>query len=417
MKLLLISADFPPVMSGEASHAYSLALNLARRGADVHVLTSRINGVVTHPDFKVHPVMRSWSWLALPYFSIFLNRCAPDAIILVFLAEMYDHHPMMTFAATISKRICSSVQFVTQFESVGAAIGNKSVWTRLIRKGIADWVTGSGTDYNNGTLLRDSDRVIVLSDNHATKLAELSSQIHQKCVLIPPPPTVTICPDDEGLARVRGRTALRVNEDEFLIAYYGYVYPGKGVETLLRAFETITRRRSNARVVIIGGFLEHMGGEFSSASKQYTEEMQRLPQLLGIADRVIWAGPCPPEGEEGSRYLRAADICVLPFDDGVYLNKSSFAVAAAHKLPIITTQGSRLEKPFVHGENVFLCEPKDPQKLSDAIELLMASPGLRERLRDGVQTLASEWFSWERAVDRVVASLDSRMELIYQHSL
>lgn len=137
MKLLLISADFPPVKSGEASHAYSLALNLARRGVDVHILTSAIKGVVNHPSFKVYPVMRNWSWATLPVFVSFLKRCAPDGIILIFLGEMYDHHPMMTFAPTIAKTVCSSIPFVTQFESVGVAVAKTPAWTRLIRKGIA----------------------------------------------------------------------------------------------------------------------------------------------------------------------------------------------------------------------------------------------------------------------------------------
>ena len=42
-------------------------------------------------------------------------------------------------------------------------------------------------------------------------------------------------------------------------------------------------------------------------------------------------------------YLCAADICVLPFNVGVRLNNSSFAAAAAHGLPIVTTRGEMLE--------------------------------------------------------------------------
>src|SRR5262245_2597384 len=266
MKLLLISADFPPVKSGEASHAYALGLNLARRGIDVHILTSAIKGVVNHPSFKVYPVMRRWSWTSLPVFVSFLKRCAPDGIILIFLGEMYDHHPMMTFAPTIAKTICSSIPFVTQFESVGVAVAKTPAWTRLIRKGIARWVTGRGTDYNNGTLLRDSDRVIALSDHHTMKLTQLFSHLDQKCVLIPPPPTITVCPNQGGEARARGRAALEVRDEEFLLVYYGYVYPGKGIETLLHAFRTIANRQPNARLAIIGGFLEHEGGDFSAES-------------------------------------------------------------------------------------------------------------------------------------------------------
>jgi hypothetical protein len=77
MKLLLISADFPPVKSGEVSHAYSLAINLVYRGVEVRILTSAIKGVVSHPTFKVYPLMRRWSWLNLPYFASFVNAAPP----------------------------------------------------------------------------------------------------------------------------------------------------------------------------------------------------------------------------------------------------------------------------------------------------------------------------------------------------
>jgi polysaccharide biosynthesis protein PslF len=309
---------------------------------------------------------------------------------------------MMTFSPTIAKTICSSTPFITQFESVGVAVAKTSAWTRLIRKGIARWVTGPGTDYNNGTLLRDSDGVIALSDHHTMKLEELFSHIHQKCVLIPPPPTITVCPNHRGEARVRGRTALELRDEEFLLVYYGYVYPGKGIETLLHAFQTVLRRKPKVRLALVGGVLEHMGGEFSGRSKSYADEIQRLPRVLGIADQVKFTGVCPPENEQGSLYLRAADLCVLPFDDGVYLNKSSFAAAAAHGLPIVTTRGPILENPFLHEENVFLCPPKDPDALANAIQMLIDSPDLRKRLETGVRSLTEEWFSWERATDRVI---------------
>lgn len=402
MKLLLISADFPPIRSGEASHAFSLGLNLARRGIDVHILTSTIEGVVTHPSLTVHPVMRSWSWMTLPYFAFFLKRCAPDGVLLLFLGNMYNDHPMMTFAPTISKIACPSMPFVTQFENCGICVWKTSFWTRLLRKGLARWVTGPGTDYNYGTLLRDSDRVVVLSDMHKMTLTQHFSQLYQKCVLIPPPPTITVCPDNGGRARVRGRAALGIGEDEFLLVYYGYMYPGKGIETLLQAFQTVAHRQSNARLAIVGDFLEYASGYASANSKIYTKEIQSLPHLLGIADRVSFTGPCPPETEEGSLYLQAADICVLPFDHGIHLNNSSFAAAAVHGLPIVTTKGEMLEEPFIHEENVFLCPPKDPEALADAIELLRDYPDLRKRLQRGVRTLTQDWFSWERATDRIL---------------
>ena len=96
---------------------------------------------------------------------------------------------------------------------------------------------------------------------------------------------------------------------------------------------------------------------------------------------------------------------MLPFDDGVSMNNSTFAAAAAHGLPIITTRGAVLEEPFVHGDNVFLCPPRDPDALADAIEVLMSRPELRERLAAGACKMTTEWFSWDKAIERTIATL------------
>lgn len=55
--------------------------------------------------------------------------------------------------------------------------------------------------------------------------------------------------------------------------------------------------------------------------------------------------------------------------------------------------------------NVFLCPPKDPDALALAIRTVMDSPDLRRRFSDGIRELAREWFSWEKAVGRILETI------------
>jgi glycosyltransferase involved in cell wall biosynthesis len=90
-----------------------------------------------------------------------------------------------------------------------------------------------------------------------------------------------------------------------------------------------------------------------------------------------------------------------PKDVGVRLNNSSFAAAAAHGLPIVTTRGEMLEALFIDGENVRLCPPKDPAAMTtEVINELINCPALRSRLRFGVQRLMEQCF----AADRIISS-------------
>jgi glycosyltransferase involved in cell wall biosynthesis len=398
MKLLIISAAFPPVRAGESDHVFYLAKHLAERGVEVHVLTTRGNGASSDLPFKVHPIMRNWSWTDLAILARFLMQCRPDGILLEYSGWIYNDHPMITFAPTISKRLLPRCTFVTQFGVLeGSTPSEKSFLVRACRKAAALIASREGVDYSLGTLLRDSDRIIVLGESHLERLKEHFAAAEQKSVLIPPPPIMRICAESNGTSRRRGREILCFGPNDFVVAYFGYIYLGKGIETLLRAFKLVRRDRSHTRLILVGGRTN------SRESSPYAQQMDELCKQLGVEEHVVWR-EYVPDSEEGSLFLRAADVCVLPFDNGVMLNRSSLAAAAAHGLPIITTKREILESPFRDSENLLLCPPKDPESIAAAIELLMDNPELRRRLSKGALELASEWFSWETAVKQTLAT-------------
>jgi glycosyltransferase involved in cell wall biosynthesis len=208
-----------------------------------------------------------------------------------------------------------------------------------------------------------------------------------------------IAPGNNGLTRERGRKLLGVKPEEFLLLYFGYIYQGKGIETLLQAFQTVTHLGRPVRLGLVGGEVA------LPARPHYGQEMRALSKHLGIDDKVIWTGGYAWDSDEASVYLRAADACILPFDKGIQLNNSSFAAAAAHGLPIITTQGATIESPFIPAKNVLLLPPQTPEALATAITTLLDSPALRQRLGQGALQLSQEWFSWKKTVERTITTL------------
>jgi glycosyltransferase involved in cell wall biosynthesis len=402
MKVLIITAAFPPTRAGEADQALHLSRHLADRGLDVHVLTT-IGSVATPSfPFKVYPIMRDWSWKDLGRLARSLRSCNADAVLLMYIGWIYHSHPMITFAATISKRLLPRARFVTQFANVtGAVMQQGSFLSRLVAHGMKLWVGAKGANQEYGTLLRDSDSVIVLSEHHKAELLRIYPSLDGRTVLIPPPPIMTMCAEDQRSGRQHGREVLGITPDEFLLVYLGYVYSGKGIETLLEAFQLLSRRRGNVRLVLVGGVIAREDSDHPS----YSEHLLALAKQLGIGDRIIWTGGYSWESHEASLYLRAADAFVLPIDIGVQLNNSSFAAAATHGLPIVATRGYLLEYPFSHRENVLLCPPRNPELMAAAVEALLDKPSLREELRLAALGLAKEWFSWEKAIDRTIETL------------
>jgi polysaccharide biosynthesis protein PslF len=402
-KVLVVTAAFPPMKAGEADHAYHICSQLGQRGIDVHVLTTEGSRVSERLPFITHANMRDWSWRDLPRFARFVKECAPDVVLLIYIGWIYGDHPMMTFAPTVVRAVLPQCRVVTQFEyPMGCNNDKFSVVTRVVRRLVAGWASPHGTDYAFGTLLRDSDGVIVLSDSHRRMLVEQYPPVDKKVILIPPPPLLTMALHVTMAQRQQIRAKFGFADDDMVFVYFGYIYPPKGVETLLRAFHIISQDWKNVRLLLIGGVVAH---EYPQRPR-FAEEMRELPKRLGFDRQVVWAGEFETESDQASRYIHSADVCVFPHDLGVYLNNSSFAAVAAHGLPIVATQAPYVESPFVEGENLVFCEPKSPESMAAAMTRVLEDCELRKRLGRGAVKLASDWFSWDKATARMIEAIE-----------
>jgi glycosyltransferase involved in cell wall biosynthesis len=334
----------------------------------------------------------------------------------MYLFWTYNSHPMMTFVPTVSKKLLPRTRFVTLFEDhwgvdprntfdgtsyVASSRLDRWIHSAVSRfSGLAAPDFSADADYGHGdlgTLLRDSDHLIVVSERERKILMARLPCVSSKSTVIPAPSLIRILPEDEGRVRRASRERLGIAPEEFVLAYFGYTYLGKGIETLLRALPLVSRGKQKVRLLLVGGTLKF-------SKPRYTEELHELVTQLGIDQEVIWTGGYPAESDDASRYLRAADACVLPFDSGVSIHNSSLAAAVTHGMPVITTRGDDLEAAFVDGENVLLCPPKDPEAMARLIEILIDRPELQRRLRTGALAMAREWFSWDKAVERTIAA-------------
>jgi len=394
MRVLIVSV-FPPDPAPEANHALHISEHLAELGFDVHVLCGRGSIAGTRPGIVVHPVMDDWTWSSLPRLVQCLRQTRPDVVFLVYLNWIYGFEPMITFLPTICKKVLPNVPCITQFEAIDLNPRSQSLWTQGVRTGMELWAGRKNMHWQYGTLLRDSARIVALSSPHRARLEREYADVQEKTVVIPPPPLIRFCSDEPSIVRSQTRTAIGVSESDFVLIYWGYIYPSKGIETLLQACEIVFRQDSNVRLVLVGGRLDVSISASTMSSNAYFEMVKELQETLNIAERLTWTGQFQWDSASGSRYLHAGDACVLPFDFGVTLNNSSLAAACMHGLPVISTELPEEEQPdeaLVHGRHIYLCPPRDPERLAEAILSLKENTLLRERLRRGAIQLAQEWY-------------------------
>lgn len=394
-RLLIVCSHFPPTPSPESNHALLLAEQLAQTGLEVHLLTSPLlPGAPPARGYRLHPEMSTWGWKGLRQFVRVGRRIQPDVVLLIYVGWIYDHHPMITFAPALLRRAGVRARFVTQFENT---FGAKTTSRRNRLKWRAAALLAGGGHPTYGSLLTKSDAIIALSERHVDELVAACPRVASKVSMIPAPPLLRIRSDPDGRAREEGRAriGLKAGDPTVVIAFFGYVYAGKGVETLLEALAAL-KPRLHAKVpfklIVIGRI-----------DAGLAEPLRTIEERSGLTPEVTWLGH--REGEDASTYLWASDIAVLPFDAGVRLNNSSFAVCAIHRMPIVTTRGENMEDTFRHRENVLLCPPKDPSALADVLEEAGTSPELRQRLSAGAAKLAETVFSWDTTVSATLQIL------------
>src|SRR5579862_7061287 len=395
LRLLIISSAFPPARAPESGHALFLCEHLARAGVEVHLLTSkgnRFDGALP-PGVKIHAEIDQWDWKGLTKILYFIRSNRFETVLLIYIDWIYQCHPMITFLPTLARRWCGARMVVTQLENENGLSGmqtSERSSARMMRRAMTGFAGWTDVHRSYGTLLRDSNRIIALSARHLDAFAKAYPGVRAKAKIIPAPSFIRIPKEDALSARRRGREALRLQEDEVAIIYYGFLYPLKGVETLIRAFSQLP---GNTRLLMVGG----------TEDSAYDRSLRELSEKAGRADRILWLGHC--DDEKSSLYLYSADICALPFNVGVRLNNSSFAAAATHGLAIVTTRGEMLEEPFIDGGNVRLCPPENPAALAGAIKELVDRPELRLRLQLGVRRLAKECFATDKIISTTLRVL------------
>jgi glycosyltransferase involved in cell wall biosynthesis len=399
MRVTVICSVFPPAPAAEAVHAALLCENLAKAGHEVTLITSQGVDLSTarHEGYDLHAVMPGWRWRDALQLRRQIADTRPDVVLLVYLGWLYDNkHPMITYLPTICRSLPTRPRVIVQFENTAGHAEIKGVGQRIGRRLFKTLAGPKGIEYRYGTLLRDSDGVIALCEPHIQRLEKVDKHIRRKTKVIPAPPLLREIADPDGAVRRRKRAEIGAADGQFVVAYFGYLYPMKGVETLIEAMGKAIRSAPFAKLLLIGGSLK--GGALNSEA--YADGLRQKVKELGLADRTFWAGH--QEGEHASAYLRAADCAVLPFVEGVRLNNSSYAVATSHGLPVVTTQRDTLESDFVDGHNLLVCKAGDADDMSRAITAVANDPALRDRLRAGSREFSRGRSSWEAVVRQTV---------------
>ncbi|MCD4654671.1 glycosyltransferase [bacterium] len=95
--------------------------------------------------------------------------------------------------------------------------------------------------------------------------------------------------------RIQARKTLGINDNETVIASFGFVTPGKGVDSILKAYRLYQKQNTNSRCVLVGVCLDDSFGDWLKTSMAQMSNVY----LTGYVDDVTFR-----------TWLSASDICI-----------------------------------------------------------------------------------------------------------
>lgn len=160
-----------------------------------------------------------------------------------------------------------------------------------------------------------------------------------------------------------------------IFLFVGSIEPRKGINFLLEACAILEKQNvHNYTLLVIG-------------EGPQREEMEDLSRSLNLTERVKWLGRIPYT--QLGRFFQAADVFVLPtLEDtwGVVISE-----AMLFGKPVLCSKGAGSREIIVEGENGYIFDPCDPEKLAEIMKHFINDPSLISSMGDKSEQLIEQY--------------------------
>lgn len=375
----MLSWEYPPnIIGGISRHVEELAVALARRGNEIHVITCRtegapenelLNGVRVHrvrvdgdmSDFL--PWVRSLNYYTEQKAAELLAGKAGKQTLL------HAHDWLARFAAESLKKshrlpLVATIHATEHGRNYGIHCDIQRYISHL------EW-----------ELSYEAWRVIVCSEFMKGEVTGVLSTPEDKIDIIPN--GIDAAKFDFPFPRKRDFRANYAAPDEKIVFHVGRNVREKGAHVLIDAFKRLLHDYHKAKLVIAGG-----------GDRQWLKD---LAAALGISDRVYFTGFV--SDEDLLKLYRVSDVAVFP---SLYEPFGIVALEAmAAKVPVVVSDVCGLREVVDHGVTGITTWVDNPESLAWGIlEVLRRSPRQARELTDAAYEKATTIFGWDRIAEQ-----------------
>jgi glycosyltransferase involved in cell wall biosynthesis len=407
MRILLLAQFFPPDIGGEERHVFNLANTLAGRGHEVAVATQRMVGVPDQETLASGVRVHRFATVAMRLPGVYSTSRThhpplPDPLGVRELARIArQERPQVIHA---HNWIVNSAVALRRSSPVGRRFGlvltlhdfsHVCATKRLMRMGspcegpaVARCLPCATAHYGPvlGPLTASATALMRPWKNRAIDHVICVSSAVAKGNHIPPGPNTSVIPNFVPDQAVAGDAAKGQAEDvppglpkeEFLL-FVGELSRDKGVPTLLRAYESLGRKRPP--LLLVG---------------------RRMPDTPAhLPDGAQMCAQWPHD-----HVMAAFRRCLFAVLPSICLDACPTTVleAMASGRPVVATTTGGVVDMIMDGENGLLVPPGDESRLAETMVRLLNDPDLRVRLAAGAR---------ERAERFTASAVAERLEAVY----
>lgn len=364
MKIVHLYKDyFPPTVGGIEQSVHRLAVESARCGADVTVLTSNPGSheTVRETIDGVHVIRcgefaRRLSTPLCPAMPGELARLSADVVHL--------HYPSPPGEVSWLLARPKGALVVTYYCDIVRQKLFLPIYGHAIR-----------------AVMRKADAILTIYEQQAQASPFLRPHLDKVRAV---PFGADLAPFAATPERDRVAAEVRARYGTPLIVFVGRLVTYKGLDVLLSAMRDVP-----ARLLVVGGGPEEA-------------RLHALSRTLGLGDRVVFTGRLDAACLPG--HMAAGDVGVLPSVTRAEAFGLSMVEMMSCGVPMVCTEvGTATSFVNVDGETGLVVPPHDPAALAAALRRLLADEPLRRRLGEGARRRAYERFTFDATLRGVLA--------------
>jgi glycosyltransferase involved in cell wall biosynthesis len=357
VKVLLVTAHWPPRLSGHGDFSYKLAEALTSEGRHVEVL------VLDAEPQELRPLPSGGRVEAFPFPKTLrqliklvrrIDAIAPDVVCLQFEANAFRLRARPHLLPLLLR-----------------ARGRRVVMTYHEL-----WAPRRAGRIAKAILLNAPNRVVTFSRWHADGVNRFR-KVGAKADIIACATNI-----ETSSTRALNRVRFGFDANTTVLTFFGFIMPSHNIETLLHVLAGLRKNGRNVMLSMIGRFDPSVDG--------YHQRLRDCAQELGVAGSVCWHGRVEDAGAV-ARLLNVTDVGMLPYDTGAGENNGAFAAMATHGLAIVTTAGERSKDMEAEGIASFV--RPNHEALTEAVQHLMDDEQMRSLLAKRARSW-SERRSW-----------------------